>query len=270
MIRRITLAMAWLAVTALIAPVAPVAEAPPDAQQDPAPLPAPQEEATTQPAPVADSPAVEQQPAPEPDPDASPAAPSVPSAPASDRTTTSAPAATPTSEPAPKTRAKGKRGPMAVAAASGSVTIKDFSFGPSSVTVGVGDTVTWSNAGPSEHTATATDGSFDTGLLSRNESGSATFNEAGTFSYLCEPHPFMKGTVRVVAQTSDNSEGAGSTGSTDGTGTDDGVASATTSQSDGAQLPSTGAHPAWLAITGLGLLLIGATGLRRGKRVGAP
>ena len=57
-----------------------------------------------------------------------------------------------------------------------------------------GDTVTWSNNGPTGHSATANDGSFDTGILQKGSSGSHTFSQAGTFSYICTPHPFMKGT----------------------------------------------------------------------------
>jgi LPXTG-motif cell wall-anchored protein len=35
--------------------------------------------------------------------------------------------------------------------------------------------------------------------MDAGQSGSHTFTEAGTFSYICTPHPFMEGTVRVVA-----------------------------------------------------------------------
>src|SRR5215210_1753329 len=55
--------------------------------------------------------------------------------------------------------------PKAIAAASGSVTIADFSFTPATITVNQGDTVTWNNNGPTPHSATAAGGSFDTGIL---------------------------------------------------------------------------------------------------------
>jgi hypothetical protein len=135
----------------------------------------------------------------------------------------------------------------------------------SSVTVGVGETVTWRNDGPSAHTATATDGSFDTGLLDSGESGSATFQEAGAFGYLCEPHPFMKGTVRVVAQPSSGSGGGG--GASGGDDAADGASGPSSGGAAGASqgdtLPATGGEPLRLALTGLGLLLIGVTGRRR-------
>src|SRR5436309_15852631 len=66
-------------------------------------------------------------------------------------------------------------------AAANSVAIKDFSFGPGSITIHVGDTVTWVNNGPTDHTATANNGSFDTGTLKKGQSGSHTFNSAGSF-----------------------------------------------------------------------------------------
>lgn len=249
MIRRIVLSVVWLAGMALAAPLAPVAEAPPATVDPPA-------EAVVEPPagePVSQSP-------PEPVPPAAPVeaaqapvADSVPGDPSADR----APADEPAAKPPPDR-------PIAVAAAPGSVTIDDFSFAPATITVGIGESVTWRNDGPSGHTATAADGSFDTGLLSQGESGSVTFDEAGDFSYLCTPHPFMKGTVRVVAQSSSGGEtgssGSGSTGTTGGSPT------ATSSQADGPTLPSTGASPGWLAVAGAGLLSIGLWGRIAARR----
>ena len=79
------------------------------------------------------------------------------------------------------------------------VTIADFDFTPGTITVHAGDTITWTNNGPSSHTATARDGSFDTGVLRKGASGSHTFTEAGSFSYYCRIHPFMHGTIMVLA-----------------------------------------------------------------------
>ena len=70
-------------------------------------------------------------------------------------------------------------------------------FFPQTVTIHVGDTVTWTNAGPSEHSATAYDHSFNTGLLKKGSSASHTFTQAGTVTYFCSIHPFMHGTVVV-------------------------------------------------------------------------
>ncbi len=84
-------------------------------------------------------------------------------------------------------------------AADESVQIADFAFAPATVTVTAGDTVTWTNADPVAHTATATDSSWDTGDIAEGASASITFNTPGTYSYLCTPHPTMTGTVVVEA-----------------------------------------------------------------------
>jgi plastocyanin len=65
--------------------------------------------------------------------------------------------------------------------------------------VPVGGTVTWTNFGAQSHTATASDGSFDSGLVSPSASGSVTFATPGTFAYICSVHPTMKGFVVVSA-----------------------------------------------------------------------
>jgi len=164
---------------------------------------------------------------------------------------------------------------VARAAASTSVTISDFKFAPKSITVNVGDTVTWTNKGPAAHTATAKNGSFDTGLLQKGESGSATFDKAGTFAYICTPHPFMKGMVKVVAKGSSGaSSGAGSSsndsasgggGSSSGGAGGSGATGATggSGATSGAKerLADTGTNTLLVAATGLGLLLCGL-GLR--------
>jgi plastocyanin len=86
--------------------------------------------------------------------------------------------------------------PAALAADHG-VDIAGFAFSPQSVTVAVGDTVTWSNADAQNHTATANGGSFDTGTIGGNTSKSVTFSTAGAFAYHCKIHPSMTGTIVV-------------------------------------------------------------------------
>ena len=39
--------------------------------------------------------------------------------------------------------------------------------------------------------------SFDSGVLSQNESTTLTFDKPGTYAYHCNPHPNMKFTVTV-------------------------------------------------------------------------
>jgi hypothetical protein len=90
-----------------------------------------------------------------------------------------------------------------VLAASRGVSIRDFAFAPKTVEIRVGDRVTWTNRDAVEHTATARNGSFDTGLLGEGESRSVRFNVAGTYRYICTPHPNMTGTVVVRAASGD-------------------------------------------------------------------
>ena len=78
------------------------------------------------------------------------------------------------------------------------VHIKDFEFTPATVTITVGGTVKWTNDGPSTHTVTADDGSFDSGDLSQGKTYSHTFQTAGTFAYHCSIHSSMTATVIVT------------------------------------------------------------------------
>jgi hypothetical protein len=77
------------------------------------------------------------------------------------------------------------------------VTVAGFAFGPGSVEVEAGDSVTWSNDDEAPHTATGDD--FDTGTIASGASASVTFDTAGTFDYVCSIHPQMTGTVVVAA-----------------------------------------------------------------------
>lgn len=77
------------------------------------------------------------------------------------------------------------------------VTIKNFAFSPATLTVKVGDKVTWTNNDSAAHSATADGGSFDTGVLQNGQSGSVTFSKPGTYTYHCSVHPMMKATIVV-------------------------------------------------------------------------
>jgi len=88
--------------------------------------------------------------------------------------------------------------PSGEAAKSEKVQIVEFTYEPDPVVVQVGGKVIWQNEDTAPHTATADDGSFDTGTIEKGKLGSATFKEAGTFTYHCEIHPTMHGTVEVV------------------------------------------------------------------------
>jgi plastocyanin len=77
------------------------------------------------------------------------------------------------------------------------VSIVDFAFMPSSLMIASGTTVTWTNTGNAPHTATADDGSFDSGQLTNGQTFSQTFNTPGTFTYHCSVHPFMTAMITV-------------------------------------------------------------------------
>jgi plastocyanin len=86
-----------------------------------------------------------------------------------------------------------------VAAADVGVDIAGFAFSPQTITVHVGDTVTWSNADVQSHTATADNGAWNTGTITGGSSMSVTLSTAGTFAYHCNIHRTMTATLVVQA-----------------------------------------------------------------------
>jgi plastocyanin len=77
------------------------------------------------------------------------------------------------------------------------VTMTVNRFGPGTVRVAAGATVTWRNTSDIPHTVTG-DG-FDSGLIAPGASYSRTFTQPGSYSYWCTPHrqAGMVGTVLV-------------------------------------------------------------------------
>ena len=84
------------------------------------------------------------------------------------------------------------------ASKSEKVDIVEFTYQPDPVVVSTNGKVIWQNQDTAPHTATADDGSFDTGTIEKGKIGSETFKEPGTYAYFCEIHPTMRGTVEVV------------------------------------------------------------------------
>ena len=76
------------------------------------------------------------------------------------------------------------------------VVIDNLAYAPTTVTAHVGDTVQWINKDLFEHSATASDASFDVNLLP-NASGQVVLSRAGVISYICRFHPGMKGQIVV-------------------------------------------------------------------------
>jgi plastocyanin len=82
-------------------------------------------------------------------------------------------------------------------AANAAVNIDNFVFGPQTITVPVGATVTWTNKDDIPHTSVSTDGVFKSKVLDTDEQFSYTFTKAGTYPYYCTIHPKMTGKVVV-------------------------------------------------------------------------
>jgi plastocyanin len=80
-------------------------------------------------------------------------------------------------------------------AATHRVTIANFAFSPSSLTVSRGTTVTWTNNDSAPHDVRG--GPLHSPTLNHGASYSYTFKSAGRFSYICTFHPSMHGTVTV-------------------------------------------------------------------------
>ena len=82
-------------------------------------------------------------------------------------------------------------------AATAAVKIDNFSFGPATLTVAVGTTVTWVNHDDIPHNVVSTDGLFKSKVMDTDEKFSFTFTKAGTFPYFCGIHPKMTGKIVV-------------------------------------------------------------------------
>jgi plastocyanin len=85
------------------------------------------------------------------------------------------------------------------AAKADKVNIKDFKYAPASIEVKKGTTVSFTNEDTAKHTATSKpQGTFDSGDISKGQTKPVTFNKAGSYTYYCVYHAFMKGKVKVV------------------------------------------------------------------------
>jgi plastocyanin len=128
-------------------------------------------------------------------------------------------------------------------AATRAVAISGFAYSPASVTINVGDRITWTNSDSVGHTATDTGGAFDTGNIGQGESATVRFTQPGTYRYICTPHPSMTGTIRVRAPS-------GGGGPTD---------PPTDTITPGPPADAGSGAPAWLALAAAGLLLLAFT-----------
>ncbi|OGG54248.1 hypothetical protein A2851_01120 [Candidatus Kaiserbacteria bacterium RIFCSPHIGHO2_01_FULL_53_29] len=111
--------------------------------------------------------------------------------------------------------------PHASFAATVTVTMGANSFSPKNITVNSGDTVTWVNSSSMAHTATADNGSFDSGTVAAGQSYGAIFNAPGIYAYYCKLHGSpggisMAGTITVVAGATPTSGAVGAPPSASG------------------------------------------------------
>jgi plastocyanin len=84
--------------------------------------------------------------------------------------------------------------------ADATVKIRNFKFEPANLAIAVGKTVQFINVDEEPHTATATDGTFNSKALDTNQTWNYTATKPGTYPYICSVHPFMKGTLTVTQE----------------------------------------------------------------------
>jgi plastocyanin len=89
----------------------------------------------------------------------------------------------------------GAPAPAEHAPSAATVHMAGRAFSPGTVTIAAGGSVTFLNDDDREHTATGD--AFDTGVLNSGARSTQAFPSAGTFSFLCQIHPEMRGTVAV-------------------------------------------------------------------------
>ena len=75
------------------------------------------------------------------------------------------------------------------------ITVSDNEFGPDELVVTAGTEVTWDWQGESEHDVVGPD--FESPLQASG-TFTHTFEETGTYTFVCSPHGGMTGTVHVV------------------------------------------------------------------------
>ncbi len=79
--------------------------------------------------------------------------------------------------------------------------LTNWHFDPAQLQVPAGSTVIWRNQGHEDHSVTADDKSFDSGLKKSGTTFQRVFPRPGKYAYHCAPHPWMTGVIQVVAAT---------------------------------------------------------------------
>ena len=75
--------------------------------------------------------------------------------------------------------------------------IRAMKFTQERIEVTAGTTIRWTNNDQLQHSVTANDGSWDSGLINPGGTWTHTFAQPGEYAFHCTPHPFMKGVVVV-------------------------------------------------------------------------
>ena len=83
-----------------------------------------------------------------------------------------------------------------IPAESNMITINNFAFEPSEITVDKGTEVTWFNNDNAVHTVVSL-GLFESGTLNKGSEFKFAFNEPGEYNYNCGIHTSMTGKVIV-------------------------------------------------------------------------
>src|SRR5712664_1699139 len=89
--------------------------------------------------------------------------------------------------------------PIVLASNVTNVSIGDFFFSPTAVTINVNDQVKWTWIGSVGHTTTSNTGLWDSGVKGNGSTFVNTFTTAGSFPYHCTVHPFMTAAITVQA-----------------------------------------------------------------------
>jgi plastocyanin len=87
--------------------------------------------------------------------------------------------------------------PASNAPAANTVTIDNFVFGPMTLEVARGATVTWVNKDDIPHVVASTTGKFKSRAIDTDGTFTYTFAEPGTYEYYCSVHPKMTGKIVV-------------------------------------------------------------------------
>jgi plastocyanin len=74
-----------------------------------------------------------------------------------------------------------------------------YGFSPKTITIRVGSSVKWVDNTDSPHTSHADSGTWNSGNIAVGGTFSFTFTRAGTYTYHCDYHPYMTGTIIVTA-----------------------------------------------------------------------